>query len=62
MPPFPAPTPDDDPPPSPTSTSLPDEAAAIDALEAWLATATADEIAEYYRARREGRLWPAEER
>lgn len=59
MPPFPASTPDDDPPPSST---LLDEAAAIDALEAWLATATVDEIAAYYRARREGRLWPAEER
>lgn len=59
MPPFPAPTPDDDPT---RQVTLPDPSAAIDALEAWLATATVDEISEYYRARREGRLWPAEER
>lgn len=45
--------------PSPT---LPDEAAAIDALEAWLATAPVDKNSEYYWARREGRLWPAEGR
>lgn len=58
VPPSSAPAPDDSPPPSPT---LPDEAAAIDALEAWLATATVDEISEYYRAWRERRLWPDEE-
>jgi len=62
MPPFPAPVPDDELDAPPPSSALPDPSAAIDALEAWLATATVDEISEFYRARREGRLWPEEER
>jgi hypothetical protein len=46
-------TTDDD---QPASQRLPDEAATIGAREAWSATATVDEIAACYGARREGRL------
>jgi hypothetical protein len=53
MPPFFCSTTDDG---HPAPQRLPDEAATIGAREAWSATATVDEIAACYGARREGRL------